>query len=138
MPFTKVKKGEFGGGNSQALISIRKSESIGINEPSLAFFDDDVEYIVIYHDLEANELSFVPDDGSDEDAYKLSVSNNSATLGCSSYLKEYGLVPDITTRYEPFVKDIETEGGDTLEDVVTIDLDDEYDTYGSADSDDEE
>jgi hypothetical protein len=138
MPFTKVKKGEFGGGNSQALISIRKSESIGINEPTLALFDDDVEYIVMYDDLEANELTFVPDDGSDEDAYKLSISNNSATLGCSSYLKEYGLVPDITTRYEPDVKDIEMEDGSTIEDVVYIDLDDPYDTYGSADSDDEE
>lgn len=140
MAFERVEKGSFGrGSNTDALISIRKSESIGINAPALELLGSDVDEVVLYHDTENDKVCIVDAgdvDADDVNPYTLSKSNGSATVGCTSWLKNKGLVPEITTRYEPVVDDVDTEDG-SYEDVLLIDLNDEHSTYGSADDDDE-
>ena len=131
MPYQAIEKGELGsGGSSIALVSIRKSESIGINSEALEGLGE-AKYVKLYQDTDdETKLAIAQADEDDDDAYKLSMSNGSATVGCASALRQRGLIPEITTRYEP--TQVEIDGRQALE----IDLDDEYDTYGSLDDDD--
>jgi hypothetical protein len=133
MPYEKVSKGDFGG-KADPLISLRKSESIGINQPALdEFFSEDVSHVVVYHDEENNNLGIAEDDGSDDDAYKLSISDSGATIGCTSKLKQMNLVPEVTTRYTPSKSKLNEDT-----EIVEIDLDNPHSTYGSADDSTEE
>jgi hypothetical protein len=52
-------------------------------------------------------------------------------VGATHFLKTKGLVPKITTRYQPSVEEV--DGTDSL----VIDLNNQYDTYGSADGEDD-
>lgn len=148
MVLKRVEKGSFGrGGNTEALVSIRKSESIGINAPALSLLDDDTDEVMLYHneaetdeDGKITEITIVDADeidGDDLDPYTLSKSNGSATIGCTSWLKANNLVPEITTRYKPTIDTRETEDGE-IEGVMVIDLTDEHSTYGSADEEDQD
>lgn len=133
MPYETIEKGELGsGGSSVALVSIRKSKSIGINAEALEGLGD-AEYVVLKQDTEDDSMLAIAEaDEDDDNAYKLSMSNGSATVGCASALRKKGLLLDVTTRYEP--NQVEINGRQAIE----IDLDDPYDTYGSPDSEDSE
>lgn len=134
MAFERFEKGEMGSsGATKELVSVRKSGTIGINEPALELFDDDVTNLDTLYDSENHLIALEESD----DGYKISKNGSTATLGCNSFLKHHQLIPDITTRYVPEYKEVETEDGETLEALV-IDLNESYDTYGSADSDEEE
>lgn len=126
MPFEKHKK-HSARGSQTPFISLRQTESIGINAAAMEEYFSDHNAAILYYDEENNQIGIEPADDDDEDAYKLMVRNNSpsASLNAASFLTAYGLVPDETTRYEAtWNEDAE---------LVTADLDDPASTYGTAD-----
>jgi hypothetical protein len=148
MVLKRVEKGSFGrSANTEALVSIRKSESIGINAPALKLLSDDTDEVMLYHnedetdeDGKITEITIVDADDIDADdinPYVLSKSNGSATIGCTSWLKKNDLVPEITTRYKPTIESRETTDGE-IDGIMVIDLTDEHSTYGSADDDEDD
>lgn len=141
MAFEVAEKGTtVGQGNVEPLVSIRKSETVGINKPAVEEMDEDVEYVRLSQDEDNPDIvAIIPAEEDHENSYTLSISEQgSATVGCSTVLKDYGLVFDQTKRYEPEVKDVETTDGETVENALVIDVSEVHSTYGSPDSDEDE
>lgn len=131
MAFEKVSGSSRGSG--QPKISLRKSNSIGINNAALdEYFDDDDEYVEFYFDRDSNTLGIRGLEEETEDSYSLSKTESGGTTAPTSFLKAEDLVPDITTQYEPRVQQL----NDDVE-LVVIDLDDAIGVYGHPDSEDE-
>jgi len=129
MGFEKVSGSSRGG--VQAKISIRKSNSIGINSVALdEFFEDDEEFAEVYFDEEENRLGITGKTEKTEDSYKITRSNSGGTVAPSSFLKGNNLIPDVTTQYAP-----ETVRHGSVE-LVVIDLDEPVGTHGSPDTED--
>lgn len=134
MTFDKVTSGQGRGRASEAKISLRKSNSIGINSIALEqYFDDEDGYVELYYDPENNKLGLKPLKEETDDAYTLSRSNGSGSVTPTSFLSREDLVPNVTTQYAP---EIEQVNDDT--ELVVIDLDEPIGTYGSADDTDEQ
>lgn len=125
MPFEKVKAGSRGGSGNTPLISLRKSGGIGINQAAYDEFFEDAEHAEIFVDEEENQLGLKPLEEGTDDSYTISVAESGASVMPMSVMNRYQLTPDITTRYIPDLKKI---NGET--ELVVIDLDNEYDTYG--------
>lgn len=136
MGFEKLKKAGRGGGNTEPMISLRQSGSIGINREALDEFFEGAEGIVLHYDSEENKLGLEPveDVDEDEDAYTLSRSDSGGSVTPSAKLKEHDLVPEeVSKQYRPEL--VET---DEVEELVVIDVDDHFRTYGTPESQDEE
>lgn len=133
MPFEKAKAGSRGGTSNQPLISLRKSGGIGINQAAFEEFFDDAEHVEIFVDEEENQLGLKPLDEESDDSYTLSKSESGASVMPMSVMNRYQLTPDITTRYVPSKEKI---NGST--ELVVVDLDEEYDTYGKPKSEEED
>jgi len=115
MGFKKFKKGSFRG-TGEPQITIRESESVGINKIVMEEYFDDHDGVVIYYNEEDNQIGLQPADADDNpDAYRLNTTTGSGSLQVASFLKRYDLVPEETTAYEPEWND--DEG------LVVIDLD---------------
>lgn len=131
MDFEKQKKAGGGrGATAMAKISLRKSNSIGINSRAVdEHLNDEPEWCEIYFDPEARVLGLKFSDEETEDSYKVSYSSGSATVAPTAVLNDLDLVPEVTEQFEI---DEDTMDGDTL---LTIDVDDSVATYGSPDED---
>lgn len=127
MPFEKVS-----GSGVGSKISLRKSGTIGINEAALAKFFDDKEYAEVYYDENANQIGMRPMSEKTNDSYTISKQESGATLSPTSFLKAKSLIPDVTTRYEPFEQQLNEDV-----DLVVIDLDEPVGQYGNPDDDED-
>lgn len=134
MAYTKVSSSGRGRGRgSQEKISLRKSGGIGISEAALQeYFTDDHEFVEVFFDEDNNKLGLLPKEDKGDDTYKLTRAKSGASVTPSSFLKANGLVPDITTNYEPFEDKV--NGDMTL---ISIRTDEPQSTYGSPKSDDD-
>lgn len=132
MAFEKFDEAGSGRGRpagTTPMISLRKSGSIGVNQAALDEHFSEEDGAVMYYDEETNRIGIEPvaDKDADEAAYTVSKSDSGGTIAAQAFLKRYGLLPEITTQYEPT--------WDDDADLVSIDLDDPLKTYGSADED---
>lgn len=125
MPYEKYDKGT-GRGTNQPRISLRRSNTIGINGPAMAEFFGDVDGVVLYHDEDEGRVGFEPADTDADDAYTLVANNNadSATVNATGFMTDVGLTPEQTTHY--------AAQWDDDEGLVFVDLDDPVKTYGNA------
>ena len=130
MAFEKVQKTGQGGSTNEPLISLRKSGGIGINSAATEEYLSEAEFIHLYYDDENNKIGIKPVDEQDENTYKVNMTESSAGITPSSFMKRHDLVPDVTTRYE-------VEWDDD-EDMLVADLTAEAGTYGSADDEDDD
>lgn len=126
MGFEKYDKGT-GRGTSQPRVSLRKSDTIGINGAAIEEYFEDTDGVILYYDEEDNRVGLEPADADDSDAYTLVRANNSnsATVNATGFMTDHGLTPEQTTHYEA--------QWDDDADLVSIDLDEPVTTYGSAD-----
>ena len=135
MPFKKVTKNNaVGRGSAEPMISIRASNTIGINKPAMEEYFEDATHAVLHYNEETGQLALEPDKGEDEDGYKISRSNESGALGCSAFVKNNGLSgADESRQYTPY--------DDTLDDgtdVVMIDVEDPDSTVTTSSPSDNE
>jgi hypothetical protein len=116
------------------MISLRKSGSIGINTAAMEEYFADAEAVVLYYDEEENRVGLEPvADQGIGGAYTISRTNDTGSVTPSAFLREYRLVPEVTTQYEPVLREVD----DGFE-LVTIDLDEPIGTYGSPDEEEAE
>ena len=135
MAFEKVKKNtRVGRGSAEPMISIRASNTIGVNKPAMQEYFEDATHIVLHYDKDTSQLALEADKGEDEDGYKLSRSNGSGALGCSAFVKNNGLSgTDESRQYTPYE--------DTIDDgteVVMIDVDDPDSTVTTSSPSDDD
>lgn len=111
------------------MVSIRKSGSIGLNQPVVEEYFADDDGAVMYYDEASNEVGIEPvaDKDADEAAYTVSKTDSGATIAPQAFLETYDLIPDVTTQYDP--------EWDDDEGLLVIDLDEPKKTYGNADED---
>ena len=118
-------------GAAQAKISLRKSNSIGVNSKALEeFFEEEHEHAEVKYDSEDNKLAINPKEEATDISYKITRSASGGTIAPTSDLKANNLVPDITTQYAP-----ETEKVNQNTEYVVIHLDNPIGTHGSRDED---
>jgi hypothetical protein len=134
MGFEKFDEAGSGRGRpaeTDPMISIRKSGSIGVNQAAIDdhFAEDDGA--VMYYDEETNRVGIEPveDKDADEGAYTVSKTDSGGTIAAQAFLERYDLLPDVTTQYSP--------EWDDEQDLITVDLDSPQKTYGSESDDDE-
>ncbi|MFW5905536.1 MAG: hypothetical protein ACOCY7_01885 [Halodesulfurarchaeum sp.] len=116
MGFERYEK-RTGAASNEPRISIRESETIGINTAAMRAYFEGADGVICYYDDETNQVGLEPADADDSDAYTIQVSDPSETgsLSASGFLNTYRLVPEKTTRYEAT--------WDEDHDMVIIDLD---------------
>ena len=118
-------------GSAQPKISLRKSESIGINTAAMdEFFDEEHEYTEVQYDSETNVLRLIPKKEKTSKSYKISRSESGGTIAPTSDLKAFGLIPEITTQYAP-----EKHKVNQNKYYVDVNLDNPIGTHGSRDED---
>lgn len=127
--FDEAGRGRGRNPGTDPMVSIRKSGSIGVNGPVLAEYFEDDDGAVMYFDADENRMGIEPvaDADADDAAYTVSKTDAGGTIAPKAFLREYDLVPDVTTQYAPELDD--DEG------LITIDLDEPMGTYGSPDED---
>lgn len=123
MTLEKIESGSRSGG--QPKISLRKSNSIGINSAALSEYFEDATHVNVYYDSEENIIGLEPLEEEEDGSYTLSKVSESGSVTPTSFLKSAGLVPDVTTHYSPYLHDDE--------EIVLIDLDEPDGTYGDPD-----
>jgi len=136
MPFEKQKKAGGGRGSEdiKAKISIRKSNSIGINQTAVdEYLEDEPEYCEIHWDSVERKLGLGFVDEETEYSYKVSYGESGATITPTAFLKSEELVPEVTKQYR-----IDTAELDDGTELLVIDVDDHISTYGYPDSNDEQ
>lgn len=126
------------GGSKGPMISLRKTGTIGINSRAMKkYFEDEHTHAKVYHDKANGKLGIRPltEEEKDEIDNTLTItrSNSGGSVAPTSFLKGEGLVPKVTTQYEPFEDKMNADI--TL---VSIDLNDSIGTYGSPDEPDDE
>lgn len=116
---------------TEPMISIRKSGSIGVNQAALDDHFAENDGAVMYYDDETNRVGIEPveDKDADEAAYTVSKTESGGTIAAQAFLERYDLLPEITTQYSP---DWDDDQG-----LITVDLDSPQKTYGSESDDDE-
>lgn len=112
-------------------LSVRKSDSIGLNKSAMVeFFDTSVEGIVLHYDSDNDIIGIEPVEELEENpnAYSLSRrhENGGGTVSAMAFLREYGLRHDATSHYQ-------AEWNEQHEMVVS-DLSKEITTYGVSDT----
>jgi len=117
-----------GGGETEPMISVRKSGSIGINSAALEEYFEGYDAAVMYYDEDENRLGIerVEDKDSDEHAYTVSKSDSGGSITPSAFLNRNQLTPEITKQYRP-----ETHKVNQNLELVALDLDEPIGTYGS-------
>lgn len=112
---------------TEPMISIRKSGSIGANQPVTEEYFEGMDGAVMYFDEDTNRVGIEPveDTDADEAAYTVSKTESGGTIAPKAFLREYDLIPDVTTQYAP--------EWDEDADLISIDLNDPNGTYGSPD-----
>lgn len=134
MGFDKFDEAGSGRGRpaeTEPMISIRKSGSIGVNQASLEEYFEEDDGAVMYYDEDNTQVGIEPvaDKDADEAAYTVSKTDSGGTIAAQAFLTTYGILPDVTTQYTPSWNDDEA--------LITIDLDTPKKTYGSPDEPDD-
>jgi len=126
MGFEKFHKHSGRGGSNQPKISLRKSESIGINGVTIEQYFDDYNGAILYYNDEENQIGIQPANKEDENAYTLQFNSesNGASLNAAGFLKQYQLVPSQTTQYDA--------NWNEDQELVFIDLNEEGVKYGGT------
>ncbi|WP_277552333.1 hypothetical protein [Halobaculum limi] len=135
MAFEKFDESGAGRGRpagTEPMISLRKSASIGINRAALEEFFAENEGAVMYYDEDKNRIGIEPvaDKDADEAAYTVSITDAGGTIAPKAFLERYGLVPEVTTQFDPEWDDDES--------LVVLDLDNPSGTYGTPDDETDE
>ena len=101
MGFEKFQKHTGRGSADEPMISLRKTETIGVNGVAIEEHFGDKEGAVLYYNEADNQVGIKPADTDDPDAYTLQFSSQGrgASINAASFLKQYNLVPEQTTRY---------------------------------------
>jgi len=134
MGFEKFEEAGNGRGrptDSDAMVSLRKSGSIGVNQETLDEYFADDNGAVLYYDDETSRVGIEPvsDKDVDDGAYTVSKADSGGTIAAQAFLEHYDLLPDITTQYTPEWND---DGN-----LIAVDLDSPQKTYGEPDPDNE-
>lgn len=116
------KKGSRPGenGDQTPIVSLRKGGAIGLNQTAVKKYFDDIEWVHFYYNPDRNEVGIKPQSDEDENTYRITKRDGSATIKARRFLSEYDLIPNITTRYEALWHDSEQ--------MIYIDLDDPIET----------
>ena len=116
MTFERYEK-RTGAASNEPRISIRKSETIGINTAAMREFFEDADGVIAYYDDSTDQIGLEPASADDPDAYTIQVGEPSetGTIAASGFLNTYRLTPEKTRQYEASWDD---EHG-----MVTVDLD---------------
>jgi hypothetical protein len=116
------KKGARPGEDSDEtpVISIRKGGAIGLNRTAVALFFDEYTWVHFYYDDGDNRVGIKPREEEDENTYRITKRDGTATIKARRFLSEYDLMPEVTTRYEAHWHD--------SEELVYIDLDNPIET----------
>lgn len=104
MGFEKFEdSGRGRGGSTQPKISVRKSNSIGINSAALEeFFEDDDEAVVMYYDEDQNQVGMQPIKDKEQDgAYTLTRSESGGSVAPSAFIQKHGLDVERTMQFSP-------------------------------------
>ena len=135
MAFEKYEKNSrVGSGNVDPMISIRASNTIGINKPAMEEFFEDATHIVTHYDPDTDRVALEPDAGETEGAYKISRSNDSGALGCNGFLRDNGIDDEEKSRqYTPYIDEME-DGTEA----VMLDVGDPDSTVVTSSSDNED
>jgi len=133
MAFEKYEEGGRGRGrprNTEPIISLRKSGSIGVNQAAIDEYFEADDGAVLYYDAEEHRIGIEPvaDKDADDAAYTVSKTDSGGTIAAKSFLERYDLRPEVTTQYDP-------EWDDDVG-LLTVDLDADGKTYGSPDDED--
>jgi hypothetical protein len=126
MGFEKFEKHSGRGSGNQPKISLRKSESIGINGVAVEQYFGDSDGAILYYNEEENQVGIQPcDKNEDSDAYSLQFNTNSngANINAASFLKQHSLTPSQTTQYNAHWNE--------EQELAYIDLNEEGTTYGN-------
>lgn len=125
--FDETGRGRGRPAGADPMISLRKSGSIGINQPALSAYFEDSDGAVMYYNEDANQVGIEPvaDSDAEEAAYTISKTDAGGTIAPRAFLETYDLIPSVTTQFEPT--------WDEDRELVVIDLDDPIGTYGSPD-----
>jgi len=87
---------------SEAVVTVRKSKSIGVSSAVVDEYFSEADGAVVYYDEGSNRIGLEPvGAGEDLDAYTLTVANGSGSIDVSELLERYNLVPDETRVYDP-------------------------------------
>lgn len=123
--FTETKRGRGRPTNTQQMMSLRKSGTIGVNRAALDAFFEGKDGAIMYYDEDDDRIGIEPvaDAEADDAAYTVTKSDASGTIAAQAFLRKYDLVPDITTQYAP--------EWDDEEELVVITVDDYLKTYGT-------
>jgi len=125
MTFDKANRGSRNAG--EPTISLRKSNSIGVNAAALEEFFEGAEYCEVLYEVDENLLAFKPLDEKTDDAYTISRTNGSGSITPTAFLKKHELIPSQTAHYNP--RRVEYED----DDLVAIDVDNPDGHYGDPD-----
>jgi hypothetical protein len=133
MAFEKFDEAGSGRGRpaeTEPMISLRKSGSIGVNQAALDEYFAEDDGAVMYYDGETDRVGIEPvaDKDADDAAYTVSKTDSGGTIAAQAFLETYEILPEVTTQYTP--------EWDDDEELVAFDLGDPDQTYGS--SEDEE
>lgn len=124
---TFTKKGSSGGKSNQPpQVSLRKSGTIGLNNSATEKYLDGYDWAVMKYD-KVNRLVGIEIHQNEVDgSYKIRKADregHGSQINCKAFTREYGLIPDKTTRYEVEMDD---KG-----EMLVIDLDKPYKTIDS-------
>lgn len=130
MGFVKFEDSRRGRGRpsgTDPMVSLRKSGSIGLNEPTLAEYFEDAGGAVMYYNDEDHQIGIEPvaDKDAEDAAYTITRTDSGGTIAPRAFLEEYDLIPDVTTQFDP-----QWDGDREL---VVVDLGNPTGTYGSPD-----
>lgn len=135
MGFEKFEdSGRGRGGATQPKISVRKSNSIGLNSATLEeFFEDDHEAVVMYYDEEENQVGMQPIKDREQDgAYTLTRSESGGSVAPSAFIKSNGLDVERTMQFSP--REVQVNQNLTLVAfTASAESEDFIGYYGSAD-----
>lgn len=123
MALEQFKSRGRGGGADEPLISLRQSDSIGINSAAMEEWFEDATHVNLYYDDENNIIGIEPLEAHGEHSYKINKTENSGSVTPSAFFNQHSLHHDITTRY--------AAEWDEDEGMVLVNLNDEKGTYGT-------
>lgn len=123
--FTDTKKGRGRPQQSEMMLSLRKSGSIGINRVTMEEFFDQNDGAVMYYSQETKQIGIEPVESAaaDDAAYTVTKSDASGTISAQAFLRQYDLVPEQTTQYTP-------EWDEDAE-LLVVDIENPTKTYGA-------
>jgi len=120
-------QGSVGRTNQEPRISLRASQSIGLNYAAIQEYFEDYNWVELLYDPVNRKVGINRVEEQTQDAYKVRKSNkdgHGGNINCTAFIKEYNLTPEQTTHYEA--------EWDDEHNIVIADLDDPVLKYESS------